>query len=278
MWRRKSAKQYIDEVKELGYTVLEGFLPVESVDKMADAFAPILETRLSRGNPDRGPSRFYATLPFTMPFADPAYFSDPFLLVILEGLVGIDPVMCQLAVDTPLEGSEYQTIHRDTEGLFFELPEYLETPAYQLALNFPLCDVPDDSWGPLQISKRTHLLPSYEQNALIESNSVDLDTLYMKKGDAIIRDVRGLHRGTPNTCGTPRPMVVVGYSRKWLRRPEVGLKIPQSVFDSLNPTAKRLLRFEPIVPDAVAASYDGQERYDAKALTDASGQSINLES
>jgi ectoine hydroxylase-related dioxygenase (phytanoyl-CoA dioxygenase family) len=185
--------------------------------------------------------------------------------------------MCQLAVDTPLKGSEYQKVHRDTEGLFFEQGAYVETPAYQLALNFPLCDVLDDSIGPLQIAKRTHLMISHEQDVLIESNSVALDTLYMKRGDAIIRDVRGLHRGTPNSTDTPRPMVVVGYSRKWLRRPEVGVKVPRSLFNSFGPAAQRLLRFEPVVPDEEVGEYDGVERYDAKVLTYASGQSIKLE-
>ena len=101
-----------------------------------------------------------------------------------------------------------------------------------------------------------------------DNSSVSLKTLYIRYG-ILIRDVRGLHRGTPNVADIPRPMVVVGYSRKWLRRPEVGINIPQ--------TAKRLLRYESIVPDEVAASYDGIEKYDAKTLTNASGQGITLE-
>ena len=32
----------------------------------------------------------------------------------------------------------------------------------------------------------------------------------------MIRDVRHIHRGTPNFTDTPRPMVVIGYSRRWL--------------------------------------------------------------
>ena len=277
MWNEKDVNHYIEEVKENGFTVLKGFIPVESIDQMAEQFTPLLKTRLERGNPDRGPNRFYLTLPFVMPFADENYFADPLLLNILEGIVGSDPVMCQLAVDTPLKGSDYQTIHRDTEGLFFEQPSYIETPAYQLAVNFPLCDIVDDSIGPLQIAKSTHKMTSFEQNQLIENNSVKLETLYMKKGDILIRDVRGLHRGTPNVTDIPRPMVVVGYSRKWLRRPEVGINIPQSIYNNLNTSAKRLLRYESIVPDEVAASYDGIEKYDAKTLTNASGQSITLE-
>mmetsp|Transcript_42476 Transcript_42476/g.84444 ORF Transcript_42476/g.84444 Transcript_42476/m.84444 type:complete len:113 (+) Transcript_42476:2-340(+) len=112
---------------------------------------------------------------------------------------------------------------------------------------------------------------------MIEAGSVPLESLYMKRGDAIIRDVRGLHRGTPNTTETPRPMVVVGYSRKWLRRPEVGIQVPESVHKSLSSAAKNLLRYEPVVPDdVIEAGYDGLEKYDAQALTNASGKSITL--
>ena len=277
MWKNKDTSVYINEVKELGYTVLEGFISLESVESMSEKFKPILQTRLNRANPDRGPCRFYATLPFISPFADMNCFADPKLIQILEGIVGSDPVMCQLATDTPLKGSDFQVIHRDTEGLFFELPSYAETPTYQLALNFPLCDILDDSIGPLQIAKGTHKLTSHEQDAMIEAGLVPLESLYMKRGDAIIRDVRGLHRGTPNTTETPRPMVVVGYSRKWLRRPEVGIQVPESVHRSLSSAAKNLLRYEPVVPDdVIEAGYDGLEKYNAQALTNASGKSITL--
>ncbi len=38
----------------------------------------------------------------------------------------------------------------------------------------------------------------------------------MRPGDVMIRDVRALHRGTPNHTNEPRPMVVIGYSLRWL--------------------------------------------------------------
>jgi hypothetical protein len=63
----------------------------------------------------------------------------------------------------------------------------------------------------------------------------------------MIRDVRCLHRGTPNRTATPRPMVVIGYSRRWLFRPEVSIRIPEPALDSLSDRARRLLRFNPVV-------------------------------
>ena len=55
-----------------------------------------------------------------------------------------------------------------------------------------------------------------------------LEPVLMQLGDVMIRDVRGLHRGTPNRAGTSRPMVVIGYSRRWLFRPEVSIQIPKA--------------------------------------------------
>lgn len=279
MWKDEDPARYAAEVRENGYTVLREFIAVEIIDKIASSFQPLLEKRISGSPPDRGPGRYYTTVPFSMPFADASVFADPFLFEVLEGIVGKDFVMCQLACDTPVRGSEYQTIHRDAEGLFFESSAaYSETPAYQLAVNFPLCDITNDNIGPLEIAKKTHLLSSHHQDQLIDSQEVDLDSLYMKKGDVLIRDVRCLHRGTPNVTQQPRPMVVIGYSRKWLRRPEVGLKIPQSVYNELSDKARHMLRFEPVVPDDDQSllQYGGVESYDAGALAAASGHSIKL--
>ena len=79
----------------------------------------------------------------------------------------------------------------------------------------------------------------------------------------MIRDVRHLHRGTPNGTDVPRPMVVIGFSRAWLRRPEVSVRVPQSTWDRLDDAQRRLLRFETVVPDAEAAPVE--ERYRAFA-------------
>ncbi|GAB1544894.1 hypothetical protein NUACC21_75700 [Scytonema sp. NUACC21] len=81
----------------------------------------------------------------------------------------------------------------------------------------------------------------------MESGEIQLEPVTMRVGDVLIRDVRGLHRGTPNRTATPRPMVVIGYSRRWLFRPEVCIHVPQSAMDKLSPRARYLLRFNPIV-------------------------------
>ena len=141
-------------------------------------------------------------------------------------------------------GSEYQDVHRDTPPLFPEIGQ--ETPPFQLAVNFPLVPVGIEN-GPLEIARGSHMMSKAEGMRRIEAGEIKLEPITMRLGDVMIRDVRGLHRGTPNRTETPRPMVVIGYSRRWLFRPEVSIRVPRATLETLSERARSLLRFNPIV-------------------------------
>jgi ectoine hydroxylase-related dioxygenase (phytanoyl-CoA dioxygenase family) len=211
-----------------------------------EAFAPLLARHIEREGHrlNRGPGRYYVTLPFVEPFADPEVYEDDDVLGVVRGLVGEDATLVQLATDTPLLGSEYQDVHRDAPPLF---PEWgRETPPFQLAVNFPLVDVTQEN-GPFEVARGTHMMRKEDGMRLIESGEVELEPLEMRLGDVMVRDVRGLHRGTPNRTEEPRPMVVLGYSRRWLFRPEVSIRVPRAALPTLSERARFLLRFNPIV-------------------------------
>jgi ectoine hydroxylase-related dioxygenase (phytanoyl-CoA dioxygenase family) len=229
-----------------GYCVLRQQFPATTLDSWREAFTPMLEQHIAREGhlQNRGPGRYYVTLPFTKPFADPAVYEDGDVLSIVERLVGEDAVMCQLATDTPVIGSEHQDVHRDAPPLFPETGQ--ETPPFQLAVNFPLIDVEIEN-GPLEVARGTHMLSKAEGMRRIEAGEIKLEPVMMRLGDVLIRDVRGLHRGTPNRTTTPRPMVVIGYSRHWLFRPEVSIRVPRAAIETLSARARHLLRFNPIV-------------------------------
>ncbi len=253
---------FAGEVRRDSFCVLREHLDRDALRAWADAFAPLLAAHIATtaDDPNRGPQRFYVTLPFAGVFADPRVVFDPDVLAICARLVGDDMVMCQLATDTPMRGSDMQAVHRDSPGLF---PEWdRQTPPYQLAVNFALVDVTAEN-GPTEIARGTHMLAKDEGLARIASGEAPLEPLHLRTGDVVIRDVRHLHRGTPNSTGTARPMVVIGFSRAWLRRPEVSVRVPQATWDRLSDAQRRLLRFEPIVPDADAAPVE--ERYRAFA-------------
>jgi hypothetical protein len=81
----------------------------------------------------------------------------------------------------------------------------------------------------------------------IEAGEIEIKPLIMKLGDLMIRDVRGVHRGTPNRTDEPRPMCVIGYSRRWLFRPEVSIRIPRAAWENLSAQSKHMLRYNPRV-------------------------------
>ncbi|HEY0174225.1 MAG TPA: phytanoyl-CoA dioxygenase family protein [Pyrinomonadaceae bacterium] len=245
-YSQSEVEAFVREVLEEGFCVLPGHFAREKVEAWRAAFAPLLERHINREGHrlNRGPGRYYVTLPFAAPFADPEVFEDDDVLGVVCGLVGADAALVQLATDTPLLGSEYQDVHRDAPPLF---PEWgRETPPFQLAVNFPLVDVTEER-GPFEVARATHMVSKEEGLRRLESGEARLEPLLMSAGDVMIRDVRGLHRGTPNHTREPRPMVVVGYSRRWLFRPEVSIRVPRATYETLSERARFLLRFNPIV-------------------------------
>jgi ectoine hydroxylase-related dioxygenase (phytanoyl-CoA dioxygenase family) len=239
-------ESFTEAVFEDGYCVLREHFSRETLNRWREAFTPLLEDHIAREGhiQNRGPARYYVTLPFIPPFADPTIYEDEDVLRIVERLVGEDAVMPQLATDTPLIGSDYQDVHRDALPLFPEIEE--ETPPFQLAVNFPLINVTIET-GPFEVARGTHRMTKAEGMRRIESGELKLEPVTLSLGDVMIRDVRGLHRGTPNRTETPRPMVVIGYSRRWLFRPEVSILVPRAALDTLSDRARRLLRFNPVV-------------------------------
>ena len=224
-------------------------------------FQPLLAAHVAhaKDDPNRGAQRFYVTLPFAGTFADPAVYEDPDVLAIVERVAGPDPVLCQLASDTPLKGSDYQAWHVDTPPLFPETGGN-DTPSFQIAVNFPLVDVTEDN-GPFETTCGTHRMTKDAALAGLADGTLARHRLQMALGDLMVRDVRALHRGTPNTTDEPRPMVVLGYSRRWLYRPEVHIRVPESTWAAMSERGRRLLRFNPVVADAEAEAAPGAESY-----------------
>jgi len=245
-YNEQEIRAFTRRVLDDSYCILPGHFSPETLNRWRESFEPLLEKHIAREGhlQNRGPARYYVTLPFQTPFADPNIYEDEDVLRIVYRLVGEDAVMCQLASDTPLLGSEYQDVHRDAPPLFPETGE--ETPPFQLAVNFPLIDVTTET-GPFELARGTHMMSKTEGLRRLESGEIKLEPICMRLGDVMIRDVRALHRGTPNRTSTPRPMVVIGYSRRWLFRPEVSIRVPRAVLPELSERARYLLRFNPIV-------------------------------
>ena len=86
-----------------------------------------------------------------------------------------------------------------------------ETSPYKHAINSPLVDATQAN-SPTEIAAGTHEQTNAIGLQRLARGEVTLTPVEMQVGDVMIRAVRGLHRGTPNTTHEPRPMVVIGYS------------------------------------------------------------------
>lgn len=146
--------------------------------------------------------------------------------------------MVQLGVDIPVQGSDYQEIHRDFRPLF---SDQVVTPLYSLAVNFPLVEVTAEN-GPFQMARGTHVLPRDEGLVKLTSGEIPMESFYMMPGDVAIRTPLALHRGSPNRTSQPRPMVVMGYAMHWLHTPKVDLTVQRDDYESLPEQTKQLLR------------------------------------
>jgi hypothetical protein len=223
-----------------GICTLQGLFDAGTLRAWGDRFASLVEQRRNRpgGLAPRGAGRFYVTLPWTPPFADVDVFANPAILGVLDRVFAQEYRLVQFAVDTPVQGSEYQVTHRDYRPLF---TEDRVTPLYALAVNFPLCDVTEEN-GPLELARGTHLMSREEGLKRLERGEVWLEPFPMKLGDVSIRTPLALHRGTPNRTASPRPMVVLGYVMHWLHTANTELNVPRAYYESLPRETRQMLR------------------------------------
>jgi hypothetical protein len=246
-YKPEQIDRFIQELRADGVCILKAHFSRSLLANWNQAFTEVLYDRIRNGTASpRGPNRYYISLPFTRPFADPAVYEDSDILAVLEAAAQGELVMPELASDTPLRGSDYQVIHRDHKLRSPDLLDLDPSVPFQFAVNFPLVDVTLDN-GPFEIARGTHIWSDAECSERTKAGHVKLEPLLMNAGDVMIRDVRGLHRGTPNRTDQPRPMVVVGYNRIEHRRPQLRILIPQHEKAGLSPRGSRLLRLNPVV-------------------------------
>jgi len=239
----------IDQVRNNGYVVFERVLPPELLADMHAQFNHLLEEHVARTDPNRGANRYQMHVPFMPPFTDERVIASPYVLPIVEALVGEDCICHYLASDTPLPGSDYQQPHPDIFPLFPDMPMVL--PPYSIVVNIPLVDAREDN-GPLEIwPGGTHHYVVDRSQVPTLATSMHSEPVLMPAGSLLVRDSRMWHRGTPNRSSEPRPNFTLIYSRYWLRLRYRPIPIPRETFDSLSERAQRLFRLE-----AIGASED----------------------
>jgi ectoine hydroxylase-related dioxygenase (phytanoyl-CoA dioxygenase family) len=247
--------QFAEELNRDGICVIRGLFDRALIEEWAVAFNALFQERQKQpgGVAPRGKARGYVTLPWVAPFANPAVFANPTILGVLDRVFFQEYKLVQLAVDIPMQGSEYQEIHRDFRPLF---TDQIVTPLYAVAVNFPLVEVTSEN-GPFEMARGTHVLPREEGLVKVRAGEIPMEQFYMQPGDVMIRSPLALHRGTPNNTPQPRPMIVMGYVMHWLHTHKVDLTLARDYYNSLPPQLQNLLRCQIVeeLPNSATETY-----------------------
>lgn len=233
------------ELRQNGYCVLKALFTPDMIDACREAFWPTLLAYLKAHaeEPNRGSRRHFVPMPFETPCFAPEFFFDEHLLGIVRGTMDDRVVADQWSCDTPLPGSDYQGLHVDYQHpLFGEAPD-LSLPVYVLVVSFGLVPITLEN-GPIEIAPGTHRMPRKEAFRAVEAREIEMQAVPLEIGDVLIRHPWALHRGTPNTTNTPRPLITIRYVRRWYADNSRDVNsIPRKVWESLTNEQRTMMRF-----------------------------------
>lgn len=251
----ESVESAVEQVRLNGFVLFEDVLKPELVDHMQEVFMQALDDA-TKDKPESTEvntsafrkNRVRMDLPFAAPFNDPSVITSPFILPVVEKLLGEDINCVYLSADAPLPGSDYQVVHSDLEPFYPDSSVTL--PPAGLVLNIPLVEVTKEN-GPMDAwPGGTHLIPENRNNPkYIEEAAKHIDpvSMTMPRGSLLLRDLRMWHRGTPNNSDSVRPNVAIIYAKPWWRTHyQETLGIKRKEFDGLSERAKKLFKLEDI--------------------------------
>ena len=234
-----------EEIRTLGFTVLEDAIPLSMVEAMRERSDALLAEKIASEPFNRGANRHQMFLPWEAPFTEPILYENEDALAILEAVMGPDLALVYFASDTPLPGSEHQRVHPDTRLLFPETQ--ISLPCYAAVLNLPLVDCTVEN-GSLEFwPGGTHLFAHRPVDLERLAAALPSARANLKAGSLLLRDARMWHRGTPNRSDRSRPHVALVYTRPWYRFEQPTPALTRPAFDALTDRARRLLRYATII-------------------------------
>ena len=205
-------KELSNLFKKHGFVHGKSKFSIDQINTFHKEFYPIFETKRKRfqsnfkkenslaANHDI--NRWNMLLPSDSQMMKSAFYADDEIFTTLKSIFDGDFALVFFSSDIASPGSTFQTIHQDTND-------------FGVALNVPLVDS-DEVNGATQIFTDTHI-QSKNSTFSNESNTFSDDEiisraknqvpnyLNVKKGDYTLRDLRLIHRGTPNLTNKDRP-------------------------------------------------------------------------
>lgn len=239
--------QVLTLIKVNGYVVLENVLPEDLLESLFKEHQNIFDEYLKNPDPTFGTNHYRTYMPFRPPFADERVIAHPFVIPLLNALLGNDFVCHYLASNTCLPGSDFQPPHSDVYPLFPGTD--IKPPPYHMVVNIPLVDITAEN-GPIEFwAGGTHLNTFGMEEVAALAPLMQSQMGIMPAGSIFIRDGRMWHRGTQNKSDSPRPNLAMVYTRPWVDVGPRRIDISQEVYDGLSDRTRSIFRQENIGGD-----------------------------
>ncbi|HVM96423.1 MAG TPA: phytanoyl-CoA dioxygenase family protein [Candidatus Acidoferrales bacterium] len=261
-----------------GYVVLRNALRLDLVDSLLRSFSEIYDDcRQTGGAQETGAdvesalqlhvaNKTKATFWFRKsrwrifprlipPIGDPGLLANPFVIPILEDLLGRDLFLHFVSTDTCTKGALLQSPHSDINrnGVFADN----RWKPRGFIVNVPVMECGLHN-GPIELwPGGTHLWTSHfleehglsfdiqdARNPIVERLAEYFPSvrLALQPGEVLIRDLAMWHRGTPNPTDEPRTMFTLGYFRRDFvyGYGDPSFNVDEALFWQLDPKVQKL--------------------------------------
>lgn len=194
----------------------------------------------------------------TPPMSDPALLANPFVVPILEDLLGRDFLLKYVSADTCDKGSILQSPHRDIDGHGIFVDNRWRARGFIVNVPVMECGLhngPIEVWPGGSHMWTSDLLERYglsldlqdSRNAPVERVAEYFPSikLAMQPGEIFIRDLAMWHRGTPNPTDQQRTMLTLGYFRRdhFYGYGDPSYNVDEALFRRLHPRIQKM--YEP---------------------------------
>lgn len=187
-----------------------------------------------------GDKRFQISLVLQSVFNTPSLYANPFILPLMQQLLGDEFALGCTVCATSLPGSKDQHWHKDHRSLFArdENETPLRLPPFAITTMVPLVEL-DNKIGTTAVKKGSHLLSKRD------AERIPAQFPMVPEGSCFLMDLRLSHRGLGNQTQTVRPILNMVYQRYWFSdsrnfQKHPPLQIPAAEYEKIPREHKRL--------------------------------------
>ncbi len=244
----------VTKLDEEGYVVLEGVMPTALLKEIRAAMDAVHQQHF-RAIPratkrphafGKGQGIFGVRVPKEMPFMDPKVVTNPFVVPILDQVLGSDFFCAAYNTNNSWPGSRAQHAHRDHDPLFENLPYAL--PPSALTASIPLVSF-NEKTGATELWPGTHLYPGPYLGDIRNFDSITGERtscrMLAPMGSIVLRDGRMWHRGMPNKTKKVRTMLSLVYRRAFHGQHQT-MGFRQEVWNDIPERTQQVFRFSSV--------------------------------